>query len=280
MNHRRFVSPSFHKAISGALSGFALHVAPYVVELVHCGKLIYAGGDDVLALVPLREALTTAEDLRWGFQGRGRPEEPLGFLKAPESKGGYTGWRDGQVLCLMGHTASASAGVAVVHHMAPLRSAIEDAHELCRLAKDKYKRDAIAVGVVKRSGAPLRTGGRFEHAGKCLTSAVLRLVQLMQGTDCVGELSTGLPARIFSEVELIGRMPPKAQQAELLRLMQRQFQPRGPRDRRDGNADEYRRFLDEEWWPLTKQWEPSEAYFELARWLLVARFIASPGGVE
>lgn len=48
---KRPVSPARHMAISSALNSFALHFARHIVEDIGKGKLIYAGGDDVLAMV-------------------------------------------------------------------------------------------------------------------------------------------------------------------------------------------------------------------------------------
>jgi CRISPR-associated protein Cmr2 len=55
-----------HRSFSEALSRFA-GTARTVVEQEHRGALIYAGGDDVLAFLPLPEALSCAERLRNHF---------------------------------------------------------------------------------------------------------------------------------------------------------------------------------------------------------------------
>ena len=48
-------SPARHQAISSALNAFALGLARYVVEHLFMGKLIYAGGDDLLAMVSVHD---------------------------------------------------------------------------------------------------------------------------------------------------------------------------------------------------------------------------------
>jgi len=50
------MSPSFHNLFSRKLSEFALNTVRDFVETKHYGKLIYAGGDDVLAFLPVDEA--------------------------------------------------------------------------------------------------------------------------------------------------------------------------------------------------------------------------------
>ncbi|MDI9611166.1 MAG: type III-B CRISPR-associated protein Cas10/Cmr2 [Archaeoglobales archaeon] len=69
LKQKRLISPSLHAAISQALANFALHCVPYVVEELHYGRLVYAGGDDVLAFLPLVEALSAAHKLRALFSG-------------------------------------------------------------------------------------------------------------------------------------------------------------------------------------------------------------------
>ena len=62
------VGPAMHAAISEALTNFAVHVAPRIVEK-HWGTLIYCGGDDLLALLPAGTALACAHELRLAFSG-------------------------------------------------------------------------------------------------------------------------------------------------------------------------------------------------------------------
>ena len=62
----RLGSARDHRTFSEALARFASD-ARTVVEQSHRGVLVYAGGDDVLAFLPLPEALSCAEDLRKNF---------------------------------------------------------------------------------------------------------------------------------------------------------------------------------------------------------------------
>jgi len=67
-NAQRPLSPSYHLQFSEALSNFALLCARPIVEHFD-GRLIYAGGDDVLALLPADTALACARSLRLAFRG-------------------------------------------------------------------------------------------------------------------------------------------------------------------------------------------------------------------
>jgi len=68
LQHRRPLSPAYHLQFSEALANFALHCARPIVE-VFDGRLIYSGGDDVMALLPADSALACATALRMAFQG-------------------------------------------------------------------------------------------------------------------------------------------------------------------------------------------------------------------
>ncbi|MGH7067938.1 MAG: type III-B CRISPR-associated protein Cas10/Cmr2 [Acetobacteraceae bacterium] len=150
---RRPVAPSLHAAISEALGNFAQAVVPAIVER-HSGTLIYAGGDDVLALLPTETALAAARDLDRAFRG-----DAAGNNGAPE---GYYRLEDRDLL-MMGPRASASAGVAVVHYKEDLRAALELARKAERNAKN-CGRGALCLTIARRSG---------EHAGAALPWALV-----------------------------------------------------------------------------------------------------------
>ncbi len=76
LEFQRPLSPSYHLQFSEALSNFALLCARPIVEAFD-GRLIYAGGDDVLALLPADTALECAQALRMAFRGSGRLKSTL-----------------------------------------------------------------------------------------------------------------------------------------------------------------------------------------------------------
>jgi CRISPR-associated protein Cmr2 len=145
LSAKRPLGPAMHAAISEALANFAVHAAPEIIEK-HNGVLIYAGGDDLLALLPLETALECARDLRLAFLGH--PDENNG---APQ---GY--YRtDGRDLLMMGPKAGISAGMAVVHHKYDLRAALKEAREAEKTAKDT-ERGILALSICRRSGEHTR----------------------------------------------------------------------------------------------------------------------------
>jgi CRISPR-associated protein Cmr2 len=90
------------------------------------GFLIYAGGEDVLALMPLEDALPCAYELR------------KRFIKAFEGTN---------------IPATISAAINYAHMKLPLAKVIQDTHDLLsEVAKEKTGRDAVACRVWKRGG--------------------------------------------------------------------------------------------------------------------------------
>ena len=67
LDSARLMGPSLHAFISRALADFSHRIVPWVVEQEYGGSLIYAGGDDILAIAPARDALPMAARLQQLF---------------------------------------------------------------------------------------------------------------------------------------------------------------------------------------------------------------------
>lgn len=118
------------EAVSGALAKFAGKV-PEIVNK-HSGVLVYAGGDDVLALVPARNAVALAVEIRIEYR---------------------TAFKDTGIEKQL---ATVSAGVVYAHHNAPLKAVLSEAHSLLDdVAKDRTGRDSLAVRVWNTGGPAL-----------------------------------------------------------------------------------------------------------------------------
>ena len=76
----RLTGPAIHAFISRALGVFSHRIVPWVVEMEFAGRLIYSGGDDILAMVPASSALAMAARLQQLFSAPfvldTRPLEP------------------------------------------------------------------------------------------------------------------------------------------------------------------------------------------------------------
>lgn len=121
---------SKQQAISKGLEAFTTGVPGIVDE--HNGCLIYAGGDDVLAILPLEDALRCAARVRQRY---------LACFDAQEPK----------------ISTTISAAVAFAHVKTPLGMVLADLHPLLDdVAKDGAGRDSVAVRVWKTSGQVLQ----------------------------------------------------------------------------------------------------------------------------
>lgn len=159
LNEKRPVSPARHIAISNSLNEFALHIARYFIEDVGKGKLIYAGGDDVLAMVSVDDLLAVMFLLRLAYSGifpQKQFEENAKKIfhlttEQFEMRNGYIKLGD-RLHRMMGHLATASVGAVVAHHQAPLGSVLRKLRETEQRAKKQGNRDAFAISLLKRSG--------------------------------------------------------------------------------------------------------------------------------
>lgn len=159
MEQKRAVTPNRHLAISGALNDFSQTVVRHVVEEEHLGRLIYAGGDDVLAMLPVADLLSVMQRLRHAYSGTLPENEPMDWGRLRNNKqlvckGGFA-WLDGRLMRMMGATATASCGAIIAHHQAPLAAVLRELRNAESRAKNEGGRDAFSLTVVKRSGGAL-----------------------------------------------------------------------------------------------------------------------------
>ncbi|CAI8771592.1 type III-B CRISPR-associated protein Cas10/Cmr2 [Methylocaldum szegediense] len=157
---RRPVSPARHMAISAALNGYALHLARHIVEDLGKGKLIYAGGDDVLAMVSVDDLLSVMLLLRLAYSGvfpdcANKAWKLLGLgASGFDLRRGHVLYND-RLYRVMGHKATASMGAVIAHHQAPLGYVLRQLREAERRAKSEGGRDAFSISLLKRSGGAI-----------------------------------------------------------------------------------------------------------------------------
>jgi|Deesub1362B_J571_1020462.scaffolds.fasta_scaffold00176_37 CRISPR-associated protein Cmr2 len=124
-------SPSLHQAFSRRLSEFALEHVRRLVEEKYYGRLVYAGGDDILALLPIEGALGCAYDLQRSFQEVISPK------------------------------ATMSAGILIVHYKYPLYLALKEVADTEKMAKNYFEKDAFCLRILTHSGHIRQTGGKW-----------------------------------------------------------------------------------------------------------------------
>ena len=119
-----------HKLVSSALEIFTQE-SRKITEM-HGGSLIYSGGDDVLALLPLHTALQCASELKDAFS---RCLEQIFKDYSSEDK------------------PTLSVGLAVCHHLQPMNQVRALAKEAEKLAK--LERNSLAIIFKKRGGSAI-----------------------------------------------------------------------------------------------------------------------------
>jgi CRISPR-associated protein Cmr2 len=167
------MGPSTHNALSRALLDFSNQLVPYLTQNRYAGRLIYGGGDDVLAYTNLWEWDKWLWDIRQCFKGAKDPREEF------SNKGDY--WQylkdDGEKVGLvdrplftMGSEATISFGIVIAHHSVPLAIALESLWEAEKKAKDhvyidnngeKKAKDAVQVRVLYSNGNTLKSTAKF-----------------------------------------------------------------------------------------------------------------------
>ncbi|MDW8344282.1 MAG: type III-B CRISPR-associated protein Cas10/Cmr2 [Verrucomicrobiae bacterium] len=200
---RRVLTPSYHAALSEALSNYGLYCVRKIVEKFG-GQLIYCGGDDVLAMFPAAKALACAEALYWTFRGQ-LPEQGAdgqaiaviqqlfefpspGFVRLRNPRKNEPRWP----FIVMGPRATASAGIAIGHVRSPMQDTIQAARDAEQDAKNVYGRDAFCLRILKRSGEALTIGGKWRDNAETRHP---RLVLLEQMTVLLADERSGLAGR-------------------------------------------------------------------------------------
>lgn len=130
----RLVSAEEHRRFSQGLATFAGKAREVVQQ--HRGVLVYAGGDDVLAFVPVDQCVACARQLHDTFRDA-----------LPQTGG---------------DVPTLSVGVAVAHFMEPMEDLLNYGRAAEKHAKqprpedgEQKDRNALAVHVIKRGGGPV-----------------------------------------------------------------------------------------------------------------------------
>ena len=173
---RRLLTPSYHQQLSEALSNFATWLAQIIVENFE-GKLIYAGGDDVLAILPSDRAIACAVALKDVFCGKAPDKKNEFKLDVPQE--GFANAGADYPLILPGTSCTVSVGLAIGHQNAPLQMLVKEAHHAESRAKHDYGRDGIAFSVYKRSGEIIQWGCKWDKIIEEKPVGALSLMDLL-----------------------------------------------------------------------------------------------------
>ncbi len=156
MNTLRPATPGRHQAISRALNHFSQDLARHMVEEVFKGKLIYSGGDDLLAMVSVDDLPGLMLGLRCLYAGHLPTDDWNVLMKDVDLRGmklmnGHALLRK-KLYRLMGPKATCSMGAVITHHKAPLGRVMRDLRIAEKTAKSIPGKDAFSIRIDKRAG--------------------------------------------------------------------------------------------------------------------------------
>jgi CRISPR-associated protein Cmr2 len=198
VNSPRPASPARHMAISAALNAVSLDLVRFVVEELYKGKLLYAGGDDLLAMVAVDDLVPAMLLLRMAYSGIFPTDDPnqawrelLDQRRARLDFGKGFVRLHGRLHRVMGARATASAGAVVAHHTAPFGSVLRALRE-SEKRNAKGVRDAFCIRLLKRSGGAVELTSPWFCAGdgpEPLTETPAGLLIRLQRAFGAGDLS-------------------------------------------------------------------------------------------
>ena len=237
LNMHRPLNPSLHLATSRALRDFSLHVAREVVEKDHLGKLVYAGGDDVLAFVCLRDLPELMRKLRAYFSGSltkisndtveidfqggsgfipvDRDGEPINI----ESRRPISGFK-----LSMGPKATASMGVVIAHHSSNLSQVLEEVRYCEKEAKKLEDKNAFCISLAKRAGEKSYITTKWYYDDQSAQKRVLETIPLLRKwIDAFYHdyISPQMVYTVLGETGGLEGLPSEAIEFELLRIADR-----------------------------------------------------------
>ncbi|NCR54315.1 MAG: type III-B CRISPR-associated protein Cas10/Cmr2 [Microcystis aeruginosa L211-07] len=150
------MGPATHVGLNRALLDFSNRLVPYLTEERYCGKVVYSGGDDVMAVLPLADLLGYLRSLRAAWCADPDPEQEF------STEGGY--WTPKQSLqglqkrpyFTMGDGATMSLGIVIAHKSVPLPTVLESLWTAEKdRAKKLYGKDGLCFRVIYGSGNTL-----------------------------------------------------------------------------------------------------------------------------
>ncbi len=243
-----------HRELSEKLSRFAMTVSNGLGQRGegqwgYHAQLIYNGGDDVLVLSPLGEALGLAQKLSGEFQRA------------------------------VGTTAS--AGIAIAHRLYPLDAALHAARQAEEQAKSVEGKAALCVRVLKHSGQSREMRSRWQD----MRDNMARLVELFRnGSDGGARLGAGFAYDLLSVAPALPKADDRVA-AELQRLLRRHRNRRHPQPLSDTQCQLWACELRA--WAASmpgaepefsaQQGEMGNQTEELGHWLTLAHWIAQGG---
>jgi len=240
--NKKVLTPAVHAAISHAIRNYSIEVVRKVVEEEHLGKLIYSGGDDVLAFVNLKDLFEVMRKLRAGFSGNIKFNEKGNIVV---DWGNTTGFveKNGKYFLTMGPESSVSCGVVVAHYKIPLKLVIEKVREAEKKAKKIPGKNAFVITLMKHSGQVREFSctwrSKFEKEEVDIIERIKELSKYFKGENKI-KLSGTFPYKLDRELSRLRDKDgtfiisnSEIFKTELYRILKRSFEVEGNDEQKD-----------------------------------------------
>lgn len=183
-------SPEWHQQISLALGGLARRQGQAVEDRSIMGFTVYAGGDDLLALVPASSAIQAVRRLRSALDDAAGEDLP-----------------------------TASTGIHFFHQAGGLQTAIEQGRVALEAAKAAPGKCGLSISYTRRSGASARIAFPWPKADNELLAALHDMTRASGAADLSPRIQNSL-AREAGHLDKLSRWP-DVERDELARLVDR-----------------------------------------------------------
>ncbi len=161
---KKRMGPATHVGLNRALLDFSNRLVPYLTEKRFCGKVVYSGGDDVMAVLPLADLPEYLLSIRAAWSGKNDPYNQFATRQNTDNSNdedsGYwipkqdlEGLQNDRPYFTMGKDATMSLGVVIAHKSVPLPTVLET---LWSAEKERAKKitgkDGLCFRVIYGSG--------------------------------------------------------------------------------------------------------------------------------
>lgn len=188
-------SISEHQNISKALSDFAADIPPLIEE--HNGVCVYAGGEDILAYLPLHTGLVCAQEIERHFRNA--------FKKID-----------------IHNQASLSGGLVIAHHLTPLHEILAELRSAERLSKELSGKNGLTIVLNKRGGSPKRITDKWGN----LLRRIRTLIEYTKSDKLSNKTAYDLQKLLNSfPPEKTGLPSPEALKIEALSVLSKKREP-------------------------------------------------------
>jgi CRISPR-associated protein Cmr2 len=173
---KKRMGPATHIGLNRALIDFSNRLVPYLTEERCCGRVIYSGGDDVMAALPLADLPKFLRSLRAAWSGAKDPDGEFIQSESDDPSTDQTGsgyWQPNtektkrllpdRPLFTMGNGATMSLGVIIAHKSVPLPTVLESlwdaeknkAKKMPGITQQVSDKDGLCFRVIYGSGNTL-----------------------------------------------------------------------------------------------------------------------------